>query len=64
MAHLVGLDIFGQFARDVARTIVAEQPGPMQHPCAVASGIRQGEVQRRSDSGFLLRQSAFARKAP
>ena len=27
MAHALGFDIFRQFARDVARAIVAEQPG-------------------------------------
>ena len=27
MAHVLGFDIVRQFARDVARAIVAEQPG-------------------------------------
>jgi len=46
MAHLVGLDILRQFARDVAGAVVAEQPGLVQHRGAVAAGGCQGEVQR------------------
>jgi hypothetical protein len=46
VAHLVGLDVFRQFTRDVAGAIVAEQPGFVQHRGAVAAGSRQGEVQR------------------
>ena len=44
--RLVGLDTFRQFARDVAGTVVAEQPGLVQHRGAVAAGGRQDEVQR------------------
>lgn len=46
VAHLVGLDIFDQFTRDVARTVIAEQSGLVQHRGAVAAGSGQGEVQR------------------
>ena len=37
VAHLVGLDVFGQLARDVAGAIVAEQAGPVQHIGVVAA---------------------------
>ena len=37
VAHLVGLDVFGQFASDVAGAIVAEQAGPVQHIGVVAA---------------------------
>jgi hypothetical protein len=41
MAHLPGLDIFRQFARDVAGAVVAEQPRLVQHRGAVAArGLR------------------------
>jgi Transposase IS116/IS110/IS902 family len=46
VAHLVGLDVFSQFARDVAGTIVAEQPGLVQHRGAVASGCDQRYIPR------------------
>lgn len=37
MAHVLGFDVLGQFARDVARAFVAEQPGLVQHRGAVAA---------------------------
>ena len=37
MAHLVGLDVFRQFAGDVAGAIVAEPPGFVQHRGAIAA---------------------------
>ena len=46
VAHLVGLDVFRQFSRDVTGTIIAEQPWLVQHRGAVAAGSCQGEVQR------------------
>jgi hypothetical protein len=46
MAHLPGLDVFRQFAGDVAGAIIAEQPGFVQHRGAVAAGSCLGEVQR------------------
>ena len=36
VAHLVGVDVFGQLARNVAGAIVAEQAGPVQHIGVVA----------------------------
>ena len=38
MAHALGLDVFGQFAGDVTRSIVAEQPGPVVHMGGAAQG--------------------------
>ena len=37
VAHLVGLDVFGQFASDVAGAIIAEQAGPVQHVGVIAA---------------------------
>ena len=37
MAHALGFDVFGQFARDVARAVVAEQPGPVVHMGLIAA---------------------------
>ena len=49
MAHLPGLDVFRQFARDVAGAIVTEQPGLVQHRGAVAARGLESEVQRLGD---------------
>ena len=49
MAHLLRLDIFGQFTRDVAGAIIAEQPGLVQHCGAVAARGLQGHIQRVGD---------------
>ena len=46
MANLVGLDVFGQFARDVAGTIFAMEPGLVLDRCMIAAGYRQRHVQR------------------
>ena len=46
MAHLVGLDVFRQFASDVAWAVIAEQPGFVEHRGAVATRCRQREVER------------------
>ncbi len=46
MAHFPGLDVCGQFARDVAGAVIAEQPGFVQHRGAVAARGSKGEVQR------------------
>ena len=35
MAHLPGLDVFSQFARDITGTIIRQQPGLVQHRGAV-----------------------------
>jgi hypothetical protein len=45
----VGLDVFGQFARDVAGAVIAEQPGLVQHRAHVAAGGRQRHVERVGD---------------
>ena len=37
VAHPVGLDVFGQFACDVARAIITEQARPVQHVGMVAA---------------------------
>jgi len=46
VAHLVGLDIFRQFARDVAGAVVAEQPGLVAHGGAVTARGSQCQIQR------------------
>lgn len=46
MAHLPGLDVFGEFASDLAGAIVAEQLGFVQDVGVVAAGSLKGEVQR------------------
>ena len=46
MAHLVGFDIFRQFAGDVTGAIVAEQPRLMLNSGMVAARCCQGHVQR------------------
>ena len=52
MAHLVGLDIFGQFAGDVARSVVAEQPRLVQHRGAVTAVVLNfGPVSRAVELG-------------
>ena len=53
MAHLVGLDVFGEVAGDVAGApfgeaqdrVVAEQPGLVQHSGAVTAGRCESKVQ-------------------
>ena len=42
MAHLPGLDVFRQLTRDVAGTIVGQQPGLVQHGGAVATRGLEG----------------------
>ena len=37
MTHFLGLDVFSQFAGDVAGAVIAEQPGLVQHRGAVAA---------------------------
>jgi len=49
VAHLLGLDVFGQFARDVAGAVIRQQPGLVQHRGAVAARGLEGEVQRVGD---------------
>ena len=49
VAHLPVLDVFSQFAGDVAGTIVAEQPGLVQHGGTVAASRRERHVQRVGD---------------
>ena len=46
MAHLVGFDIFGQLTRDVAWTIIAEQPWLVLDRCMVAAGCGQCHIER------------------
>ena len=46
MAHLLGFDVFGQLASDVAGAVIAEQPGFMQRLSAVAARGLEGHVQR------------------
>ena len=49
MAHLVGFDVFGKFARDVAGTIVAEQPGLVLDRGMIAARRCQRHIQRVGD---------------
>jgi hypothetical protein len=49
MAHLLCLDIFGQFTCDVAGTIVAEQPGLVLNSSMIAARRCQGHVERIGD---------------
>ena len=49
MAHLVGFDIFRQFACDIAGTVVRQQPGLMLNSGIIAPRRCQGHVQRVGD---------------
>lgn len=46
VAHLVGFNVFRQFASDVAGTIITEQPGLVQHRGAVTARGLEPKVQR------------------
>jgi hypothetical protein len=45
VAHLVGLDVFRQFARDIAGAIIRQQPWLVQHRGALAARGSEREVQ-------------------
>jgi len=49
IAHLPGLDIFRQFALDVTRAIIRQQPRLVQHRGAVAARDLESEVQGVGD---------------
>ena len=49
VAQLVGLNVFHQFAGDVAGAVIAEQSWLVQHRGALAAARCEGEVQRVGD---------------
>ena len=49
VAHALGFDIFGQFARDVAGSIIRQQAWPVMDMCLIAARCRQRQVQRIGD---------------
>ena len=44
VAHLPGFDVFHQLAGDVAETVIAEQPGFVQHRGAVTTRSLEGDI--------------------
>ena len=61
MAHALGLDVFGQFAGDVIRPIVPEQPGPVVHMGGAAQGPTIRRIGGLAAEGWSQPEAASAK---
>lgn len=49
MTHLLGLDLFGEITRDVARAVIRQQPRLVQYMSVVAGWCGKRQVERLGD---------------